>query len=336
MKIFISHSSDNTAYGNALVELLRGVGIKENEVIFTSNVAYGIPLGENIFNWLRKQIIEKPYVIYLLSPSYYSSISCLNEMGAAWIVENEHSIIFTPDFEIKSSEFQSGALDPREIGFYINNHERLLSFIELFRKSFEISNNQVLIHQKVKEFLKNISNLKSQLTTKIESKPTLSKSDYNLVLTQLKESDAIVQSTDTFETGKQGSKSAGFYSKFLSEIDEGKLNNEELLLIYYILDTARVKLGTGWQEDSEIRTISEWEDIRGLNNSLSSSYNSVLRRFDIRKYTEVSAVTNTGNPKEVCLISEIQEKILDLPDRILAIIDETIKNNLKSEQIFLF
>ena len=37
MKIFISHSSKNKDYGNALVELLRGVGLKEDEVVFTSN-----------------------------------------------------------------------------------------------------------------------------------------------------------------------------------------------------------------------------------------------------------------------------------------------------------
>ena len=67
MKIFISHSSANKDYGNALVELLRGIGITEDEIVFTSNTAYGIPIGQNIFNWLKSQITEKPFVIYLLS-----------------------------------------------------------------------------------------------------------------------------------------------------------------------------------------------------------------------------------------------------------------------------
>jgi|GEM_PF-5569670 len=52
MKIFISHASINKDYGTALVELLKGIGI--DDIIFTSNVAYGIPIGENIFNWLKK------------------------------------------------------------------------------------------------------------------------------------------------------------------------------------------------------------------------------------------------------------------------------------------
>jgi hypothetical protein len=327
LKIFISHSSDDSAYGNALVDLLRGLGVKENEVIYTSNVAYGIPLGENIFNWLKKQIIEKPYVIYLLSSSYYSSVACLNEMGAAWIVENDHTIIFTPDFEINSPEFQGGALDPREIGFFINNEERLISFIELLRKSFEISNNPVLIHQKVRELLKIIATQKNQPQLRIDSKPTILESIDTPVLSPEKKIETK-QSVDNIEQVKPNLKSSGYYTQFLADIDEGKLNNEELLLIYYILDTAKVKFGTGWQESSEIQYIREWEDIKGLNNNLSNNYGSVLRRFELRNYTEISALTGSGNPKEVSLIGVIQEKVLDFPKRLLAIIDETVKRNL--------
>ena len=145
MKIFISHSSKNENYGNLLVELLRGLGIKEDEIIFTSNVAYGIPVAKNIFHWLKSQIEEKPFVIYLLSKEYYESVACLNEMGAAWIVENEHAAIFTPSFDLSSKEFQNGALDPREIGFKINDEDRVLSFIQMISKNFDITNNAVLI-----------------------------------------------------------------------------------------------------------------------------------------------------------------------------------------------
>jgi len=326
LKIFISHSSDDSAYGNALVDLLRGLGVKENEVIYTSNVAYGIPLGENIFNWLKKQIIEKPYVIYLLSSSYYSSVACLNEMGAAWIVENDHTIIFTPDFEINSPEFQGGALDPREIGFFINNEERLISFIELLRKSFEISNNPVLIHQKVKELLKIITTQQNQPPLRINSKPTILESIDTPVLLPEKKTETK-QNVDNIEPVKPNLKSSGYYTQFLADIDEGKLNNEELLLIYYILDTTKVKLGTGWQEASEIQYIREWEDIKGLNSNLSNNYGSVLRRFELRNYTEISALTGSGNPKEVSLIGIIQEKVLDFPKRLLDIINETVKHN---------
>jgi hypothetical protein len=325
LKIFISHSSTDSAYGSVIVDLLRSVGIKEDEIIFTSNIAYGIPLGESIFNWLKNQIKEKPYVVYLLSSSYYSSVACLNEMGAAWIVENDHTIIFTPDFNINSPEFQNGALDPREIGFYINNEERLLSFLELLRKSFEISTNRVLISQKIKESTEKILHLGNKRKTEI--KPNQA---------EFKSVKPTLEIVNNLEPEKKVVASSGYYTQFLSDIDEGKLNNEELLLICYILDTAKVKLGTGWQEGSEIQTIKEWEDIQGLNDNLSRNYNSILRRFELRKYTEVSAYTSSGNPKEIKLVEVIQEKILDLPQKLLSIIENVKKNNLKDLKTFGF
>ena len=156
MKIFISHSSKNKNYGNEFVNLLTGVGANGEDIIFTSNDAYGIPIGENIFQWLKNRIAEKPHVIYLLSPEYYKSVACLNEMGAAWVIENKHTMIFTLDFQLDSYEFQNGAIDPREIGFYIDNQSKLIAFIESLRNDFNITTNQVLINQKISIFLENI------------------------------------------------------------------------------------------------------------------------------------------------------------------------------------
>jgi hypothetical protein len=163
MKIFISHSSKNKFYGDKLVDLLRNVGVKENQLIYTSNTAYGIPVGQNIFNWLKSQITEKPFVIYLLSEEYYQSIACLNEMGAAWIIENKHAAIFTPNFNLSSKEFQSGALDPREIGFYISDEERILSFLQLISEDFEISKSHIIISQSIKKFTTEINNYKTEI-----------------------------------------------------------------------------------------------------------------------------------------------------------------------------
>ena len=161
MKIFISHSSKNVEYGNALVNLLTGVGISGDQIIFTSNDAYGIPTGQNIFDWLKNLINEKPYVLYLLSPEYYKSVACLNEMGAAWVTENKHTMIFTPNFKLDSYEFRNGALDPREIGFYINNYDKLIAFIDSLRSDYNVTTNQVLITQKIREFIE-IIKLKSE------------------------------------------------------------------------------------------------------------------------------------------------------------------------------
>lgn len=130
MKIFISHSSKDAHYGKALVELLTSLGIAHDSITFTSDSAYGIPSGQNIFNWLKGRISERPFVIYLRSPSYYSSVACLNEMGAAWMIESEHISIFTPDFDLNTPEFRDGVLDPREMGFRLNDRDRVIQFAE--------------------------------------------------------------------------------------------------------------------------------------------------------------------------------------------------------------
>lgn len=321
MKIFISHSSRNKDYGNHLVDLLRGLGIKENEIIFTSNVAYGIPVAQNIFNWLKSQIEEKPFVIYLLSKEYYESVACLNEMGAAWIVENEHAAIFTPNFNLSSKEFQNGALDPREIGFKINDEDRIMSFIQILSKNFEITGNPVIISQSVKKFIRAIDGIKQE-TVELKQAPkkvvikeatTPEKIDKDLI-------PKVSSNTIKLNNGD-------LYSKFLGLIAADKLKQDELLLLHYIIDTSNVKLMTGWQEDLEISKIKEWEKINDIKDILSKNYPSVIRRIELRGFTEVSQVTSSDKPKEVKLKDEIAVNVLDLPNDVLSKIEEVVKNN---------
>ena len=327
MKIFISHSSANKDYGNALVELLRGIGITEDEIVFTSNTAYGIPIGQNIFNWLKSQIVEKPFVIYLLSKEYYSSIACLNEMGAAWVIENEHAMIFTPNFDLSSKEFREGAIDPREIGFYINDEERLLSFIQHLDAYFNISKKPVIINQKIKKYLSEIESIVSKSVETINplKLPTVEKPKQLEVKTPVvKENNS---ENTTGELKRKIENNDDLYSKFLNDILSGKLKDEELILIHYLNDTGRGKLMTGWQENIEVSNIKDWEDIKEIDNVLSNKYESAVRKIGLRGFTEVSAVTGGGNAKEVKLKAEIESNIIDLPKEILDLITSCLEKN---------
>ena len=324
MKIFISHSSKNKFFGDKLVDLLRNVGVKENEIIYTSNTAYGIPVAKNIFNWLKSQITEKPFVIYLLSEEYYQSIACLNEMGAAWIIENKHAAIFTPNFNLSSKEFQSGALDPREIGFYISDEERILSFLLLLSEDFEISKSHIIISQSIKKFTTEISNHKTEIiksvkidepkveekTFVIESKPIITENDEN------KKPIATISTNQT-----------DLFTKFINLITSKKLKDDELILLHYIIETGRFKLMTGWQEQNEINNINEWEVINEIDSKLSRNYSSILKRFELRGFTEVSALTSSNNPKELKIREEISNQLLDLPEAVMNIIIENIDKN---------
>jgi len=325
MKIFISHSSKNKDYGNALVELLRGVGINEDEIIFTSNNAYGIPIGQNIYNWLKSQMTEKPFVIYLLSKEYYASIACLNEMGAAWVIENENAMLFTPNFDLSSKEFQNGAIDPREIGFYINDEERLLSFIQHLDKYFSISKNAVIVNQKLKKYLEEVARIKENKTKTI---PVLETFNNLKTIDEFLNKEIEKPITKVNEPSKTESKNTNdLFSKLVSDILGGKLKNEEIILLHYVSETGRLKLMTGWQLKTEIDNIKVWEEIHEIDNILSRNYETVIRKFLIRGYLEVSAVTSSNNPKEVKLKSEIEAHILDIPDGIKEKISLILENN---------
>lgn len=96
-------------------------------------------------------------MIYLLSPEYYSSVACLNEMGAAWVIENRNVMIFTSNFDLSTDKFRGGALDPRAVGFYITDEDRITGFVESLREFYEISQNQVVVSKKKREFIRKIS-----------------------------------------------------------------------------------------------------------------------------------------------------------------------------------
>lgn len=307
MNIFISHASIDKEYGSALVELLTSIGITYDRIIFTSNVVYGIPTGKNIFHWLKTQILNKPFVIYLLSEEYYQSVACMNEMGAAWIVENEHAVIFTPQFKISDPRFQNGALDPREIGFRIDDADRVHEFIDQLRHHFNISSAGALISQRARIFLEQIGRIKADL------KPLPAKKDESKTIEFNLERKSRLDSIFRSRVGSAAAqKSAGktaldkedeqLYADFITAIITGKLKEDELMLIRYIMDTSRTKLMTGWQMEHEVANIREWEELHGLGTVLSRQHESVLRRWELRKYTVISAKASSGKPKKLLRI----------------------------------
>lgn len=112
-KIFISHSSKDKRYIEALHELFEDIGLDETQMFCSSIPEYGIPLGEDIYEYLRTQFDEfNLHVIFVLSRNYYESAACLNEMGAAWILQNSYTTILLPKFEFSKI---AGAVNPRKI-----------------------------------------------------------------------------------------------------------------------------------------------------------------------------------------------------------------------------
>lgn len=125
-RIFISHSSDDIKYVKPFVELLESLGLNQKTMFCSSVNGYGIPIGRNIYEYLKTEFTDKNIlVVMIMSKNYYNSEPCLNEMGATWVMSKEYITILVNDFEFSQIK---GAVDPQKIGFKITDTDRLDEF----------------------------------------------------------------------------------------------------------------------------------------------------------------------------------------------------------------
>lgn len=125
-KIFISHNSDDKAYADALVSLLDFVIGSEGNKIFCSSIpGYGIQLAGDIIDGIKEQFISnKIYMIIIHSKRYYESPICLNEMGAAWIMDFDVCSFLTRDIDIGNLR---GVIRNKEICILLKDQEEIVA-----------------------------------------------------------------------------------------------------------------------------------------------------------------------------------------------------------------
>lgn len=128
-KVFISHSSKDEAYAKLFVELLKVFGFPEENIFCSAHYATGIAYGELIFQRLKQELVNSPVMIYLLSSDYYESVCCLNEMGASWMMSDDHYPVALPKFEVDEIK---GAISSSRLALTINqlDEKTLFRFIE--------------------------------------------------------------------------------------------------------------------------------------------------------------------------------------------------------------
>lgn len=309
MKLFISHSSKNRNYGDALLSLLTEIGVSHTSITYTSITAYGIPVGENIFHWLKDRLDEKPLVLFLLSNEYYASVACLNEMGAAWIVGNKHIAIFTPHFDLDKPEFRNGALDPRNMGFYINDEDRVTEFTGYILDAFQISTSPIIVNKAIKSFI-----------IKVERTTSLKVENENIAQQEIKPENTPSKSSQLI--AKYNTTNA--LEKLIEDLKRDKLPDEDILLLSYIIDTGSEKLGVGWKSTVEIDNIKAWESVKDLSQSLSRGYLDAIRRFQFRRLAFTSDLTNYGNPREVAITEVLSTFLLNLPDDVEELMSKVV------------
>lgn len=142
--IFISHRSSDKQYGNALRDFISGLGVPNNRLIYTSHPLHKIPLDRNIYDYLRSNISSNVFMIILWSNQYLESPACLNEMGAAWVVQSDYTNLYVPDFAFGNPKYHECAVDTSKMGAVLNGDAHCrASMLELKDKIVNLFNLQV-------------------------------------------------------------------------------------------------------------------------------------------------------------------------------------------------
>lgn len=121
IKIFVSHSSWDLSFVQPLIELFEQIGLT-TETMFCSSVAgYNVPLDNNIYDYLKEQFQSYDLrVVFVLSENYYNSPACLNEMGAAWILQYRYTSVLLPGFDFKEIR---GVIDQMRISIKLDSEK---------------------------------------------------------------------------------------------------------------------------------------------------------------------------------------------------------------------
>lgn len=122
VKIFISHSTKDKKYAEALVEFLEELGVPSNFIFCSSVPPHDVEVTKNFLEKILEQFQKYDLkMIYLLSKNYYDSPVSLNEMGAAWVSGFEYFSILLHGFDFSNME---GVIDAKAIALKLDDDRK--------------------------------------------------------------------------------------------------------------------------------------------------------------------------------------------------------------------
>ena len=153
-RILISHSSRDKDFCNVFVEFLALLGFTHRTLIYTSKSGYGVPLSNDIFEYLRSNLENrKLWVFFMLSENFYNSPVCLNEMGAAWVRQNHYYSVLLPGFGHGDIE---GVINRNKHTLDLCDPVRLTELTDTFRKIWQLPLNNTTCASIQQDFIDKI------------------------------------------------------------------------------------------------------------------------------------------------------------------------------------
>lgn len=159
--IFLSHKSEDKKYADALERFITGLGVRNDQLIYTSHPLHKIPLDASIYEYLRMHFDNNLFMIILWSDKYLDSPACLNEMGAAWVTQSDYTNIYVPDFSFGNPKYHECAVDTKKMGAVLNGDAHCkASMLELKNKIedlFGLKNEEAKVMYLLEQFIKEIT-----------------------------------------------------------------------------------------------------------------------------------------------------------------------------------
>ena len=159
-KLFLSHRSNDKRYGDALEKLIIGLGVKNDQLIYTSHPLHKIPLGMKIYDYLRDNINDQVFMVILWSNDYLQSPACLSEMGAAWVLQTDYLGIYTPDFSFGNPKYHEVPIDTTKMGAVLNGDANckasMIEFKNKIQSFFALPDDEQKSAYLIDEFMDNI------------------------------------------------------------------------------------------------------------------------------------------------------------------------------------
>lgn len=103
--VFISHAGEDSKYAELVIDLLKELEVPKENILCTSVVGYRIEQGKHWNDELHETFLKRnPYMIFIHSNNFYKSPVCMNEVGAAWVLNLKSFSLLVPGFDYGNME----------------------------------------------------------------------------------------------------------------------------------------------------------------------------------------------------------------------------------------
>lgn len=166
-KIFISHSSQDKPLIDAFIKdvLIATELFNRDEIAYSSGGDMGAEAGECILDYIHKNLEKSSLILLMISSNYKKSEICLNEMGAAWILNKEIVPVLLPNTSCENIGF----LNDKNLAIDICSRDGLSKLVDRISVFSSRTSKHETVTKEIENFIKKLGNYSSGTDTCIKN-----------------------------------------------------------------------------------------------------------------------------------------------------------------------